>query len=220
MKPTTVISSESSSKSSSTQATSTPIDVLERNNIIKATKSNTYTKVINNKEYTFNFYYYFEETKGGYNYILSIYEDNTFLSRYIIGFGLTKEEAENKKDNSNYRPNYGIDMLTTIKDKSNNNEYVVYLIPSYINTSDNKTGRIITTPTIRRDNGIFIKTIKTTYGTLGYSFILDSKYGFSHELVNNNHGSYRIDNNKIYYTDISECNKNRWSRARLLNKKK
>ena len=216
---TTVNSTESETlSSSSSQATSTPGEILENINVLNAVKSDTYKKVINNKEHSFTFYYYFEETKiedenqnkkDGYNYILSIFEDDTFLSRYIIGFGLTKEEAENKKDYSNNRPNYDINMLTTIKDRSNNNEYLVCLIPSCFNgLGDNRPGIFITTPVVRKDDGSFIKKIQTTYGVMGKSFIADSKYGFSHESVYKNNGSYRIDDNKIYYTDISECNKN------------
>ena len=33
----------------------------------------------------------------------------------------------------------------------------------------------------------------------------DPKYGFNDELIYKNHGTYRIEDNKIYYIDENEC---------------
>jgi len=204
--------------------TSTPIDILDKMKINNAEKKEDYIKIINGNEHKFTFYYYYEEAKienlngaypdediveeDGFNYILSIHEDDNLVGRYVIGFGLTKEEASNKQDYSKYRPNYSIDLITTIKDTVTKEEYVVYLIPECLNkVYDQRTGEFITSPTIRKENRNIIKTIETSDTLFGTNWPTDPQYGLTSELVYNNHGTYRIDNNKIYYVDKTECGK-------------
>ena len=218
---TTTSTSEETSKESE-QYTSTPPDILDRMKIRNAEKKEEYTKTINGKEHKFTFYYYYEDAKietikgtypnddivkeDGYNYILSLYEDDSIVSRYVIGYGLTKEEASTKVNYSKERPDYNINMITTIKDTATNEEYPVYLIPECFNrVEDDRMGVFITSPTIRRENRSIIKTIKTSKIVMGTIYPSDPKYGFNDELIYKNHGTYRIEDNKIYYIEESEC---------------
>lgn len=196
---------------SSTEPTTTPKDVLERMGVITRDKEETITKTLNNKEQTFRFTYYYQSTsievfengdfvkKSGYYYKASISLNGKSVNEYIIGTGLTKEEAKNKSilntDNN----------IKTINDTESNKEYFLLLVPYYVYSSVKNPIHIVE-PTIVDETGKVLIKIQTQYDEYGYTSANDSKYKVTSEVVKANHGSFVVENNTVYYIKEQLCN--------------
>lgn len=218
---------ESSSIESSTQSNETTTTTYEEYTSQTTTtaaklnkesyKNETITLSLNNKQTNITLDYYYEspinylifedhgfEYINGYYLVLEIKNNNTSYGRYIICEGRSKDEISNiiNKKKLSYKKE---DLVRTIKDKKNNEDYLFITVPVDVNGGAKRDH--VTTPVIYKENGEKIVSIKTAYDEYGYTYIQDSKYNITNDSVQNNRSAYYFDknNNEIYYVIEMEC---------------
>ena len=147
-------------------------------------------------------------TKVGYRYYLRILDGYTGTPDYLIGEGLTMEEASNSKNYKGVRPVYDESLIKVLKEKNSYLQYLAVLVPEYTSSLDGKA-EFEVHPAIITSQSSAVNIYKTAFSNKGYTYISNPEYNLTKEIVEKNYGAYYVtDSSIIFLKENESCRMN------------